>query len=185
MRRRSSGGTGAASSGLEENQGIDLSKVESLDEEATMYNMLRKDGGKEKRTKGCKQFLEDQWSKLTTWLLEVEMGVVWGVASLSIISFIFASIWYIDPALLTMVMQFQAADCTTVQSAYLIGISNCSWSSCRHGCTAEVYKCWQVQVNFNLVPLSHPIPPPWGSLTSFDLSKTPQDSQPARLYPNV
>ena len=48
MRRRSSGGTGAASSGLEENQGIDLSKVESLDEEATMYNMLRKDGGKEK-----------------------------------------------------------------------------------------------------------------------------------------
>jgi len=185
MRRRSSGGTGAASSGLEENQGIDLSKVESLDEEATMYNMLRKDGGKEKRTKGCKQFLEDQWSKLTTWLLEVEMGVVWGVASLSIISFIFASIWYIDPALLTMVMQFQAADCTTVQSAYLIGISNCSWSSCRHGCTAEVYKCWQVQVNFTLVPLSHPIPPPWGSLTSFTLSKTPQDSQLARLYPNV
>ena len=32
-------------------------------------------------------------------------------------------------------------------SAYLIGISNCTWSSCRHGCTAEVYKCWQVQVS--------------------------------------
>ena len=67
------------------------------------------------RKKGCKEFLEQQWSKLTTWLLEVEMGVVWGIASLSIISFIFASIWYIDPALLTMVLQFQAADCTTVQ----------------------------------------------------------------------
>ena len=52
---------------------------------------------------------------MATWLLEVEMGVVWGVASLSIISFIFASIWYIDPALLTMVLQFQVADCTTVQ----------------------------------------------------------------------
>ena len=70
-------------------------------------------------------------------------------------------------------------------SAYLIGISNCTWSSCRHGCTAEVYKCWQVQVNFTLVPKSHPIPPPWGSLTSFTLSKSPVESQPARLYPNV
>ena len=36
-------------------------------------------------------------------------------------------------------------------SAYLIGISNCTWSSCRHGCTAEVYKCWQVQVSSSLL----------------------------------
>ena len=43
------------------------------------------------------------------------MGVVWSIASLSIISFIFASIWYIDPALLTMVLQFQEAQCTTVR----------------------------------------------------------------------
>lgn len=185
MRRRSSGGTGTASLGLEDNQGIDLSKVESPEGEETMYNNLQKKEDKDKRKRGCKEFLEQQWSKLTTWLLEVEMGVVWGIASLSIISFIFASIWYIDPALLTMVLQFQAADCTTVQSAYLIGISNCTWSSCRHGCTAEVYKCWQVQVNFTLVPKSHPIPPPWGSLTSFTLSKSPVESQPARLYPNV
>ena len=62
----------------------------------------------------CPEYVENQWSKITAWLLEVEMGVVWGVASLSIISFIFASIWYIDPALLTMVLQFQAADCKTV-----------------------------------------------------------------------
>merc|ERR1711892_1521112 len=162
------------------------SNVESPEGAETMYNNLqKKEGEKDKRKKGCKEFLEQQWSKLTTWLLEVEMGVVWGIASLSIISFIFASIWYIDPALLTMVLQFQAADCTTVQSAYLIGITNCTWSSCRHGCTAEVYKCWQVQVNFTLVPKSHPIPPPWGSLTSFTLSKSPVESQPARLYPNV
>ena len=42
------------------------------------------------------------------------MGVVWGVAGVSLISFIFTSIWYIDPALLTMVLQFQPATCTTV-----------------------------------------------------------------------
>lgn len=64
---------------------------------------------------GCLEFWSTQWAHLTAWLLDVEMGVVWSVASLSIISFIFASIWYIDPALLTMVLQFQAADCTTVR----------------------------------------------------------------------
>merc|ERR1711936_1223585 len=138
-----------------------------------------------KQANGCLVYISALWERLTTWLLEVEMGVVWCVASLAIISFIFASIWYIDPALLTMVLQFQAAQCTTIKSAYLIGISNCTWSSCRHGCTAEVYKCWQVQVNFTLVPKSHPIPPPWGSLTSFTLSKNPSELQPARLYPNV
>ena len=40
-----------------------------------------------------------------------------------------------------------------LSSAYLIGISNCTWSSCRHGCTAEVYKCWQVQVSN--IPYNH------------------------------
>ena len=79
---------------------------------------------------------------------------------------------------------------SSVCSAYLIGISNCSWSSCRHGCTAEVYKCWQVEVNFTLMAKSHPIPPPWGSLTSLSLARvgaaTPSSSpQLAKLYPNV
>ena len=45
---------------------------------------------------GCLEFWSTQWAHLTTWLLDVEMGVVWSVASLSIISFIFASIWYDD-----------------------------------------------------------------------------------------
>ena len=76
-------------------------------------------------------------------------------------------------------------------SAYLIGISNCSWSSCRHGCTAEVYKCWQVEVNFTLKPLSQPIPPPWGSLTSLSMARAGAGHLPAssphlaKLYPNV
>merc|ERR1719178_363106 len=138
-----------------------------------------------KSRNGLAVYISALWERLTTWLLEVEMGVVWCVASLAIISFIFASIWYIDPALLTMVLQFQAAQCTTIKSAYLIGISNCTWSSCRHGCTAEVYKCWQVQVNFTLVPKSSPIPPPWGSLSSLTSTSLPSPPKPARLYPNV
>ena len=78
-----------------------------------------------------------------------------------------------------------------IGSKYLIGISNCSWSSCRHGCTAEVYKCWQVEVNFTLKPLSQPIPPPWGSLTSLSMARAgaghlpPSSPHLAKLYPNV
>ena len=42
---------------------------------------------------GLVVYFTSLWERLTTWLLEVEMGVVWCVASLAIISFIFASIW--------------------------------------------------------------------------------------------
>ena len=49
VRRRSSGGTGTASVGLEDNQGIDLSKVESPEGAETMYNNLqKKEGEKDK-----------------------------------------------------------------------------------------------------------------------------------------
>ena len=89
--------------------------------------------------------------RLGLWLLEIEMGFVWGVAGLSIIVFVFAAIWYIDPALLTLVLQFRQAECTTVDAAFLVGISNCSWTSCRLGCTREVYQCWQIQVGFKAV----------------------------------
>ena len=28
------------------------------------------------------------------------------------------------------------------------GLTNCSWSSCREGCTAEFFKCHQVRVSY-------------------------------------
>ena len=70
--------------------------------------------------------------RLGRWILEIEMGFVWGVAGLSIFIFVFAAIWYIDPALLTLVLRFKQATCTTVSAAFLIGVSNCSWTSCKY-----------------------------------------------------
>ena len=69
--------------------------------------------------------------RLGRWLLKVEMRFVWGVAGLSIFIFVFAAIWYIDPALLTLVLRFRQATCTTVSAAFMIGVSNCSWTSCK------------------------------------------------------
>lgn len=130
------------------------------------------------------------FGRLSSWLLEVEMGFVWCVASLAIIFFIFASIWFIDPALLTMILQFQPANCTTIHSAYLIGISNCTWTSCRHGCTTDVYKCWQILVNFTTSIKHPPIQPIWNKLTNFKQEPLPtingpKDSVVTKLYPNV
>ncbi len=98
--------------------------------------------------KCLKRMAKKNLKKLTEWLLEVEMGFVWGVAGLAIIIFVFAAIWYIDPALLTLVLRFRQARCTTINEAFLIGISNCSWTSCRLGCTREIYRCWQIQVRY-------------------------------------
>ena len=96
--------------------------------------------------KCLKKMAKKSLRRLTEWLLEVEMGFVWGTAGLAIIIFVFAAIWYIDPALLTLVLRFRQAKCFTRNHDFLIGISNCSWTSCRLGCTREIYRCWQIQV---------------------------------------
>ena len=70
--------------------------------------------------------------RLGRWILEIEMGFVWGVAGLSIFIFVFAAIWYIDPALLTLVLRFKQATCKTVSAAFLVGVSNCPWTSCKY-----------------------------------------------------
>ena len=31
-----------------------------------------------------------------------------------------------------------------------LGASNCSWTSCREGCTKEIYDCTQIRVNYKL-----------------------------------
>lgn len=49
----------------------------------------------------------DYLNRLKLYLLEIEMGVVWGIAGLAMITFVFAAIWFIDPALLTLVLQFR------------------------------------------------------------------------------
>lgn len=135
---------------------------------------------------------KNYFGRIKEWLLEIEMGVVWGVAGVSIIIFVFAAIWFIDPALLTLVLQFRQARCSTKYSEFLVGITNCSWTSCRLGCTREVYKCWQVKVDYEFVSGTSPYAPPWSPISSFESESNAvsdvnddEESGLARLYPNV
>lgn len=38
--------------------------------------------------------------------------------------------------------------CVTSRVERRQGVSNCSWSSCREGCTKEIYDCTQIRVNY-------------------------------------
>lgn len=52
----------------------------------------------------------------------------------------------LDPAIDTLISSFEDGMCQTVYARYLTGLSNCSWTSCREGCTADIYSCWHIIV---------------------------------------
>ena len=43
---------------------------------------------------------------------------------------------------------FRPTRCSVVNHSMDVGDRNCSWSSCREGCTRELYKCFQVIVRY-------------------------------------
>lgn len=57
---------------------------------------------------------------------------------------------YVDPAISTLVSDFtdEPTWCTTQRREDVVGIMNCSWSSCREGCTSDMYKCTHIYVTF-------------------------------------
>jgi len=112
------------------------------------------------------------------------------MASISIIAFVFAAIWYVDPALLTLMLRFRQAECRTKQADFLRGISNCTWTSCKLGCTREVYQCWQIQVQYTFTNGSKAFLPPWAPLSNLVRQDPMQESDSkhsgtSKLYPNV
>lgn len=57
---------------------------------------------------------------------------------------------YVDPAISTLVSDFIDTPtwCTTTRREDVVGIMNCSWSSCREGCTSDMYKCTHIYVTY-------------------------------------
>lgn len=57
---------------------------------------------------------------------------------------------YVDPAISTLVSDFIDTPtlCTTTRREDVVGINNCSWSSCREGCTSDLYKCLHIYTTF-------------------------------------
>ncbi|KAK5639080.1 hypothetical protein RI129_011572 [Pyrocoelia pectoralis] len=71
----------------------------------------------------------------------------------SVFSFLFLVPFVIDPAFTTIFMEFdeKPAFCVTVNTERRRGTNNCTWSSCREGCTKEMYNCTQIRVNYKKI----------------------------------
>nr|XP_012147913.1 PREDICTED: protein tipE-like [Megachile rotundata] len=74
------------------------------------------------------------------------------LSTFSLFAFLFLVPFVIDPAFTTIFMQFDTrpAECVTIDVESRRGTSNCSWTSCREGCTKELYDCTQIRVNYKL-----------------------------------
>lgn len=74
------------------------------------------------------------------------------LATFSLFAFLFLVPFVIEPAFTTIFMQFDpvGALCVTTQIKHLVGVSNCTWASCREGCTKDLYECTQIRVNYKL-----------------------------------
>lgn len=82
---------------------------------------------------------------------------------------------YVDPAISTLVSDFIDAPtlCTTTRREDVSGIMNCSWSSCREGCTSDLYKCTHIYVTFidqNLTQSSNLTTMMLSNITDFEQS---------------
>ncbi|CAB4055994.1 unnamed protein product [Lepeophtheirus salmonis] len=73
---------------------------------------------------------------------------LFGAAAFSLLLFLVPFI--VDPALATILADFttQNVSCVVTELAFRQGQGNCSWSSCREGCTRDVYTCFQIHVNY-------------------------------------
>ncbi|XP_014209301.1 protein tipE [Copidosoma floridanum] len=74
------------------------------------------------------------------------------LGTFSLFAFLFLVPFVIDPAFTTIFMDFdeRPAECLTIDVESRRGTSNCSWTSCREGCTRELFECTQIRVNYKL-----------------------------------
>lgn len=64
---------------------------------------------------------------------------------------------YVDPAISTLASNFvtEPVMCVTTRRDELTGLANCSWSSCREGCTSDAYHCTHIYVSYNDTKEAH------------------------------
>jgi len=67
-----------------------------------------------------------------------------------VFGFLFLVPFILDPAISTLMHEFidQPVHCKVMSYSLRYGRSNCSWASCREGCTAQIYKCHQIRVTY-------------------------------------
>lgn len=75
-------------------------------------------------------------------------------AFVSMFAFLFLIPFVVDPAITTILADYEpeAVTCLATDHVYAEGLRNCSWSSCREGCTNAAIRCHQILVNYSRTP---------------------------------
>ncbi|XP_047469188.1 protein tipE-like, partial [Penaeus chinensis] len=107
------------------------------------------------------------------------------VACISSFAFLFLVPFVIDPAFSTIFADFdpEPVVCVTKESEFFFGLSNCSWSSCREGCTRDIFQCSHIFVNYKKDTKGE-----FKNVNFTDvdlLDDIKWDMEDARLFPNV
>lgn len=94
----------------------------------------------------------DTRAKLTRYITVLLATLLGGGAS----ALLFLVPLYADPALSALAADFDPlpAECVTERRDDRLGLDNCTWASCREGCTSDAYKCIQLHVKYK--PHSEP-----------------------------
>ena len=71
-------------------------------------------------------------------------------AIICLFAFLFLIPFVLDPAISTMMHFFvdEPVHCKITNQEVRYGKTNCSWASCREGCTIEIFKCHQLRVTY-------------------------------------
>ena len=96
----------------------------------------------------------------------------------SAFTFLFLVPFVLDPAISTMMHDFavEPVVCKVSNVEVKRGKKACLWSSCREGCTVELFTCWQVRVIYapghqfsNVTQVEDLREDEWVDLTRFDI----------------
>ncbi|CAB0032780.1 unnamed protein product [Trichogramma brassicae] len=85
---------------------------------------------------------------------------------LAVFAFLFAIPFVVEPAISTILADFSSRPvaCATTSHVLAEGLKNCSWASCREGCTAAVTSCHQIRVNYTKLSYDEFTASPTGSV---------------------
>lgn len=93
------------------------------------------------------------------------------VAFISVFAFLFLIPFVVDPAINSILADYESepVTCVATEHVYTEGLRNCSWASCREGCTSSATRCHQILVNYSRLPFRESrISPP----THWDVTDT-------------
>ncbi|CAG9828468.1 unnamed protein product [Diabrotica balteata] len=115
------------------------------------------DQQEELRRQKIKELAAAKKSKIPTGRSCREQAIFYSTSVLAVMamsagsSLLFLVPLYVDPAISTLASNFvtEPVTCVTTRIEELTGLANCSWSSCREGCTSDAYHCTHIYVSYN------------------------------------